>query len=936
MLRQVVPLCLQFHVYQLLFQILQVLQQYPQIPLKTFEPHEAVKNMKEGEQLLFCYLCKAHCVEASKHCSQCDRCVFNFDHHCQWLNNCVGQSNYRYFFGLIVATMILISAHLSICLYTIILYFQDRDEYILNVAKFYKMPDYDSERHILLHDNNVLEVCKALFGLTWIIFIIEIPFMIGIAQLVFFHIYLIRTGQSTFEYITQKQQKQKDQEIIKLKEKMKKNGVKHREQIKQTINHSDQIYSQQLNQSQTINQQFEVNNDLNNSLTPLNASHSRLQNSQQSSFKKKNNRNLHPRTKSDSYIQESDDQKDFRVIKQKKKSLCQKLSASIHREYPEDNSSRPLKKSEKDEQFHSQNQHMILADQLSNSTYPLNQQDTKQKQKSHRRSQKEEMSIKMNTSKTSFKILVNNNQAIQQDYSFSRQQMGTSKNYDYEGDHYNEDLEIKEINKNDLSIIALMNDQHHLDRPENSFEKQLQRISHNSESNNEYDETNRMTLNRNSELSMYHHRPQVRSQMSGAKVYKSKKGKKKRHTSNIQNLMVTSGYASGVWQMQNGMTQADKQSSQHSLPFITNSMVEKNEFLKNLAQVPIQSLGKSKQQHKQLVSQHKINEPESEPPYQFSQKHTKHLNSLQSSQQDMVINSNSQRKLRDSNFQQLRKLESGDQSIASKIISFPQNQVADAQANLIARFQSQDGYLYNPQPEFVNAMPHHDLLDDSNASFNEQEDSVHQSKYHSSRSMEGEKSKSESRVKRKVKSQCNAEQYDLQNIQNRSYTDAAYQDENDYGAEDIQRVGEENEEDEESEGLHEQDDLSKKFEAILSGSGAFIMNKSDYEDDSNLEQPNNQIISDENQNIFDNNGATNNQPGQKKTRNQTFQQQTQIIRFEREKDQLISGLLSPIDATANTNNKRSQFSKVRRIHNFSLEYVSPRVAGSDIQDNQNL
>jgi len=31
--------------------------------------------------------------------------------------------------------------------------------------------------------------------------------------------------------------------------------------------------------------------------------------------------------------------------------------------------------------------------------------------------------------------------------------------------------------------------------------------------------------------------------------------------------------------------------------------------------------------------------------------------------------------------------------------------------------------------------------------------------------------------------------------------------------------------------------LSKKFEAILSGSGAFIMNRSDYENDSNLEPP---------------------------------------------------------------------------------------------------
>ncbi|CAD8122161.1 unnamed protein product [Paramecium sonneborni] len=50
----------------------------------------------------FCKVCQAYVKGPSKHCKQCNRCTELFDHHCVWLNNCIGLRNYKYFFILIV------------------------------------------------------------------------------------------------------------------------------------------------------------------------------------------------------------------------------------------------------------------------------------------------------------------------------------------------------------------------------------------------------------------------------------------------------------------------------------------------------------------------------------------------------------------------------------------------------------------------------------------------------------------------------------------------------------------------------------------------------------------------------------------------------------------------------------------------------------------
>nr|XP_022327665.1 palmitoyltransferase ZDHHC3-like [Crassostrea virginica] len=56
---------------------------------------KTMPNMKDGWSV--CMKCEAYRPPRAHHCRICRRCVRKMDHHCPWINNCVGELNQKYF-----------------------------------------------------------------------------------------------------------------------------------------------------------------------------------------------------------------------------------------------------------------------------------------------------------------------------------------------------------------------------------------------------------------------------------------------------------------------------------------------------------------------------------------------------------------------------------------------------------------------------------------------------------------------------------------------------------------------------------------------------------------------------------------------------------------------------------------------------------------------
>lgn len=85
-----------------------------------------------------CVPCETLMPENAQHCNYCNRCVQKFDHHCVFINNCLGYKNHRYFLLFLLSYAFYLLGVLAHSIIIIYLACSDKDTQIgyvtLNVA----------------------------------------------------------------------------------------------------------------------------------------------------------------------------------------------------------------------------------------------------------------------------------------------------------------------------------------------------------------------------------------------------------------------------------------------------------------------------------------------------------------------------------------------------------------------------------------------------------------------------------------------------------------------------------------------------------------------------------------------------------------------------------------------------------------------------------
>ncbi|PUZ65677.1 hypothetical protein GQ55_3G243900 [Panicum hallii var. hallii] len=126
---------------------------------------------KSGD-LRYCQKCCHYKPPRAHHCRFCKRCVLKMDHHCIWINNCVGHENYKIFLVFVLYAVVA-SFYAMILIIGSVMHSVPKDE----------QSGSDSSRTSII-------ICGVILS----------PLALALAVLLGWHIYFILQNKTTVEY----------------------------------------------------------------------------------------------------------------------------------------------------------------------------------------------------------------------------------------------------------------------------------------------------------------------------------------------------------------------------------------------------------------------------------------------------------------------------------------------------------------------------------------------------------------------------------------------------------------------------------------------------------------------------------------------------------------------------------------------------------------